>query len=354
MPLHHDERLQALRGIAALLVIVGHGLIILPQTPVMFALGGIFEADAAVVFFYVLSGLVLGQSLSRHSQFLPFVVRRLARLIPALWASLGAAVVVSLIVAGSPLDEATDWFNVYRSVDTSPHQIVLNALGLSWRINSVMWSVQIEFFVIPLLPLGVLAMRRLTPWQAAAVLAALCAAAVQLVGRVEARPLAYLFCFYIGIFLPSVAARPTLRPIFEPRVVVAGLVVATMFHEARIALPLRTMVDALVSAQLLGYIIRSAGVAQFLRHRWLVVVGDISYSLYAFGQIVLILIANTMFALLPANAAAGHPNLFSFSLIALNLALVVPIAAASYRWIELPGMALGKSLLNRPITAAAT
>jgi peptidoglycan/LPS O-acetylase OafA/YrhL len=162
----------------------------------------IFEQDAAVVFFYVLSGFVLGRSLSRDSRVFPFVIRRLARLLPVLWASLAVAIAVSMIVAGPPIQGATNWYNVYRSIDTSPHAIVMNVVALSWRINSVMWSVQIELFVIPLLPLGVLAMQRLASWQLLVLLIGLCVVAAVLLDHVDARPVAYLYCFYIGIMLP--------------------------------------------------------------------------------------------------------------------------------------------------------
>jgi peptidoglycan/LPS O-acetylase OafA/YrhL len=354
VPSHHDERLQSLRGLAALLVIVGHGLIVLPQTPFMFALGGIFEADASVVFFYVLSGFVLGQSLSRDARFFPFVVRRLFRLLPVLWVSLAAAIVVSRIVAGPPLDGATDWYNFYRSVDTSPNAIAANALGLSWRINSVMWSVQIELFVIPLLPLGALALRRFAPWQSLMLLIGLCAVAAQLSNDIDARPVAYLYCFFIGMLIPSAMNMRSLQSLLSPATVLVGLGIAVAFHEVRLYQPARNMVDALVSAQLIACVIRSRTGVSLLRHRWLVLLGDVSYSLYAFGQITLIFIAYAMFKLLPSAAWTDHPTVFSLCLIGLNIAFVLPIAVASYRWVELPGMALAKSLFGRRAAAATT
>lgn len=354
MPSYHDERLQSLRGLAALFVIVGHGLLVVPQPLFMFVIGGIFQQDAAVVFFYVLSGFVLGRSLSRDPCFYPFVVRRLARLLPVLWASLAVAIVVSTVVAGPPIDAATDWFNVYRSIDTSPHAVVMNAIGLSWRINSVMWSVQIELFVIPLLPLGVLAVQRLAPWQALAVLIGLCSAGVLLLNHVDARPVAYLYCFYIGMLIPTAAEVAILRRFFTPTMVVVGLGLTFELFEVDFYPPAKHIVDALVSAQLLGYVLCSRTAGNFLRHPWLVFLGDISYSLYAFGQITMIFVAFTMFRVLPENTSAGHPMAFAVCLIGLNLALVLPIAVASYRWIELPGMALAKSILNRNVAPAAT
>jgi peptidoglycan/LPS O-acetylase OafA/YrhL len=354
VPPHHDERLQSLRGLAALLVIVGHGLIVLPQTPGMFVMSGIFQADAAVVFFYVLSGFVLGESLKRDARFLPFVVRRLARLLPVLWASLAVALVVSVIVAGPSFDGATDWYNVYRSIDTSPHAVMLNGLALSWRINSVMWSVQIELFVIPLLPVAVLATRRLRPWQALLVLLALCTLAARLLNGGDARPLAYLYCFYLGMLIPAAMRTPALRPFFSPLMVAASLGITFVFGEIRLCPSAKHLIDALVSAQLLACVLRSPSAAPFLRHRWFVVLGDVSYSLYAFGQVALIFVAFAMFTLLPPSTWSDYPTAFSLSLIALTVAIVLPIAALSYRWIELPGMAFAKFILARQAAPIAT
>jgi peptidoglycan/LPS O-acetylase OafA/YrhL len=354
VPTHHDERLQSLRGLAALLVIVGHGLIVVPQPLFMFLIGGIFEQDASVVFFYVLSGFVLGQSLSRDPRFYPFVVRRLARLLPVLWASLAVAIVISMIVAGRPTDGATDWYNVYRSVDTSPHAIIMNAVALSWRINSVMWSVQIELFVIPLLPLGVLAVQRFVPLQALTVLIGLCIAGVLLLNHFDARPVAYLYCFYIGMLIPNAARAQILQPFFTPTMVLVGLGITFELHEIGLYPPAKHIIDALVSAQLITFVLRSPTAATFLRHPWLVLMGDVSYSLYAFGQITLIFVAFTMFTILPANSWTYHPMAFAVCLIGLNIALALPIAVASYRWIELPGMALAKLILNRRAAPSTT
>jgi peptidoglycan/LPS O-acetylase OafA/YrhL len=353
VPSYHDDRLQSLRGLAALIVIIGHGLIVVPQPLFMFLLGGIFQQDAAVVFFYVLSGFVLGQSLSRDPCFYPFVVRRLARLLPVLWASLAVAIAVSMIVAGPPIDGATDWYNVYRSVDTSPHAIIMNVFGLSWRINSVMWSVQIELFVIPLLPLGLLAIQRFVPRQTLIVLIGLCIAGALLLNHDDARPVAYLYCFYIGMLIPNAATTRILRPFFTPTMVLVGLGITFELYEIGLYPPAKHIVDALVSAQLLTYVLCSPTAATFLRHPWLVLMGDVSYSLYAFGQIILIFIAFTMFTVLPANSWTDHPMAFAVCLIGLNIVLALLIAAASYRWIELPGMALAKLILNRraaPVT----
>jgi len=347
VPPYYDQRLQSLRGLAALSVIIGHGLIVLPPTLFAWAISGIFEQDAAVVFFYVLSGFVLSQSLRRDSRFFPFLLRRLARLLPVLWASLAAAIVVSIVVAGPPIEGASDWYNVYRSVDTSLHAIVMNATALSWRINSVMWSVQIELFVIPLLPLAVLGTRRVTPSQALIILGGMCVLAVLLLDHIEARPIAYLYCFYIGLLLPKAASARLLQPFFRPAPVLVSLAVTYVFSEVHLYPPCKHIVDALVSAQLILYVIQSPAAVRFLHHPSLVLLGDVSYSLYAFGQVTLTLVAYAMFSVLPPGSWGDHPAVFVVGLIGLTIALAFPIAVASFRWIELPGMALAKSLLNR-------
>jgi peptidoglycan/LPS O-acetylase OafA/YrhL len=129
--------------------------------------------------------------------------------------------------------------------------------------------------------------------------------------------------------------------------VIVGLGIIVVSSEFGLYPPAKHIAEALVSAQLLAYVLRSQAAANFLHHPWLVLIGDVSYSLYAFGQITLILVAYTMFTFLPSNTWNDHPTAFSLCLIGLNIALALPVAIASYRWIELPGMAFAKLIINR-------
>ena len=102
--LDFDWRLQSLRGLAALAVALGHSFTVLPHgQPAIFGANFtldrvpaalfslVFQANSAVIFFYVLSGYVLFLSLRRSGQSLSlrnsaaFVAKRAGRLYPVVW-----------------------------------------------------------------------------------------------------------------------------------------------------------------------------------------------------------------------------------------------------------------------------
>ena len=80
-----DPRLESMRGIAALAVAAHHGMSAFaggltphPLDWLLFA----FNPAASVMFFFVLSGYVLGRALDRDGAISPFLVRRAFRIIP--------------------------------------------------------------------------------------------------------------------------------------------------------------------------------------------------------------------------------------------------------------------------------
>lgn len=80
-----DPRLESLRGLAALVVCVQHAMSVFADdapSAVKDALLAAFNSAAAVIFFFVLSGYVLGRALERDGALASYLGRRLFRLIP--------------------------------------------------------------------------------------------------------------------------------------------------------------------------------------------------------------------------------------------------------------------------------
>lgn len=77
----------------------------------------------------------------------------------------------------------------------------------------------------------------------------------------------------------------------------------------------------------------SEPVARFLRGRVPQFLGRISYSLYLLDAVVLLALAHALHDVIPTGA-----------IIALLWILVLPLAALSQRWVELPAVGLGKRL----------
>lgn len=143
--MEHELRLDALRGLAAFSVAAGHcatawgvGPIYSMKydemsgasfsTLIMRIIHIIFNADAAVIIFFVLSGYVLTVSLRKTSsvytaEFLKFGVKRIYRIMP------------TTIVSFFPL---------VLFVSTTGAQIINNMLLIERDINGVTWSLQVE------------------------------------------------------------------------------------------------------------------------------------------------------------------------------------------------------------------
>ena len=140
MPLERNQELDAARGIAALSVAIGHcvthlagvpshsvtvwGLSQLTGWQAALRVGSsLFNADAAVVLFFVLSGHVLSRSLEHRHEYGGYFVRRAFRLFPV------------GIVAAIPFAIAM-------------HADLPAALGTAFLVdhslNGVIWSLQVE------------------------------------------------------------------------------------------------------------------------------------------------------------------------------------------------------------------
>lgn len=152
--LHH---LDALRGIAALSVAIGHGLGILPSfeswTPML--------GRPAVTFFFLLSGYVLGKSLSGSgsnplTDYLGYCVRRIFRLYPAIFTTLiVAAILARFYVIPDPATDLSGWFRKAITKATTIHGIhdYIGSLRLYYlRLDPPLWTIQIEFVCSFLLP----------------------------------------------------------------------------------------------------------------------------------------------------------------------------------------------------------
>jgi len=207
--------LDGLRGVAALVVVVHHTLLVTPlfsgayfgdsargvawwmtHTPLHLLWAG----DEAVLVFFVLSGLVLTLPVVRSARrgWVAYYVRRLPRLYLPVWGSLVLAAGLALAVprvavpGTSILDMATD---------PTPRGMLRDAFLLVdvTGLNGPLWSLRYEVFFSLLLPLYVwvaVRARRLSPLLAVLALAASTAGV-----RLDSGLCTYLPVFALGVLL---------------------------------------------------------------------------------------------------------------------------------------------------------
>lgn len=362
-----------MRGIAALCVAVGHSFTVMSNGRIeephfalragnaLLAAGEILvQPNTAVVFFYVLSGFVLGEALRRRTSgglrhLTAFAVRRLWRLLPVMWLSILFAAVVALTVRHAPIEGATAWFRQFLSVAVSPGILVRNFLGLSYSINSVLWSIQIELAMIALLPLMVWLSEHTAARADGLIVALLCAASLFLWGAVP-NFVMFAYCFYLGVALPKFLSTPAIADClgngFGVLVALVLLVpVEYLYVSNHLWMPYKFLVDTLVSAYVIGFILLRADCtrARFLDHPALVRLGDISYSFYCYAMSVLILVAWALLMIAPQSFAVTDlgANVIVLASLLLCVAISLVLAQISFRRIESPCIAIGRQSSKR-------
>lgn len=167
--------LDGLRGIAALVVLVFHVMVVSPvfdttEAPPNTDTGSlawwlmhtplhlVWLGPEAVYVFFVLSGFVLALPVSQgRVTWISYYPKRLVRLYVPVWASLGLAVLLANVVPRTPDPGLSTWFNA-QSEPVELAGVARDGLllaGTSW-LNSPLWSLRWEVLFSLLLPLYVL------------------------------------------------------------------------------------------------------------------------------------------------------------------------------------------------------
>jgi len=294
------DSLTSLRFVAALWVVALHYTDIMPFD--FATVTGLFaHGKLGVDFFFILSGFILThvywRSLNEgRFRFGRFLQRRLARIYPLHIVTFLA--VLGYVMAGRLMGLEVGTPEAYSLDAVWPNLLLIHAWGIedhmSW--NYVSWSISAEWFAYLLfLPLSLLILKAPVPalgrlGLAVALLAAFYALSEPVVGR----PLTHLtHDFAILRILPEFVLGITLYHVstewaLAPRAGLALLALAA----GVIGLLVHVGADDLPTILLLGFVIfacasleRHGGIAA-LRHRWLVYLGEVSYSLYMVHAIV--------------------------------------------------------------------
>ncbi len=123
------QRLDGIRGLLALYVMLGHALPLTVSPAWLSALCA--HGEAAVDLFFALSGLVIAGSLERYSgRFWPFMAARAWRLLPVYFLVLGFSILAE--AKGDPLP-ALPWAGEAARQIISPRCLTRSGL-ISWRI----------------------------------------------------------------------------------------------------------------------------------------------------------------------------------------------------------------------------
>ena len=351
------HQLQGIRGLAALVVAIGHCLGVFATPPWFAHLKNISNGHAAVVMFFVLSGFVLTLSLrSRREPPAAFYVKRIFRIYPAWVVACAASLAyLALIHYRFPIEGGSDWWRDRFRGDRFHLLFIAASFGgaLAFLLPQG-WTIFVELVASALMPIIAWTSRRNRRLFHALMGVALIVSLA--VGeRTYYGVGSYLIDFFLGAWLAS-TPRAVLAMIAatERRATVGLLGAVAVLLTYRNLAPnaayleklgynngLTQGVEALCCVWILGVVIYGGGPLRWLNSRAITHLGEISYSFYLIHLPIACVLA-TLVAVAPIGPIAK-----SLTLLTVTLPLSIVAAGIMYRLIERPGVALGGGLSKR-------
>jgi peptidoglycan/LPS O-acetylase OafA/YrhL len=353
-----EPRLESLRGIAALIVAGAHGMMTFSapseRPPVLATIhdglfGTLTHPGSAVLFFFVLSGYVLGQSLKRDANYVRFIVRRAFRIMPAFLLSVFFAYAcVTLIRIDVPPADLTEFFKrpfwPMPTIDQLKDNLVFRS---SW-INGPTWSISWEIIGSIFLPVLVyLHSKTHEKYQIALFLAASTLIAFTHVRGANIPVVEY---FYAGFFLtPRIASWMPDSWLCRAVVFVVGYWIVLRSGTGD-ASKFFTIGPASVGASMMiGAVLSSQDFLNWLRLGPLRFLGRVSYSFYLFHWPVFYL---TAIAFISADVLP-HGMTGNWIICLASIAFALGRSVLIHRWVELPSVELGRRLTSFKLVKVA-
>ena len=343
--------LHALRGLAAVIVLLVHLQGRVADAFPDFTFPPIFNGSAAVTFFFVLSGLVVGSSLAKHKltkdSIAIYAHRRFFRIMPLMFITVSCGGLYLLFID----PHLSHSLNPKEYGDFTPLKFIAGYIGYSLKANPPIWSIFVELIgsvLIPVMLLSGTSLRNILLALGACVALSLIpldfkhhwnfyiisfylGLSILLWGkwlavRVEKLPSTLFWCLIAILTLGFYLARPLTGAGFGDLWIV--------YWETLYIAPL----VAIIYYSPEKFSLLNAPVFRFL--------GDISYSLYLVHTILIVALLNGVTFLLGNSGFAALVYCFSALVCSFSLAYI------SYNHIELGGVALGESLRNKFLSRA--
>lgn len=340
-----SHELHAFRGVAALVVFLfhlkGRALEAFPD----FIFPSIFNGSAAVTFFFVLSGLVVGMSLGkswgRAHFLLDYGIKRVFRIMPLMFVmtTIGG-LYLFFINARMPYPLYEDEFG-----DFSVTKWIAGYIGYSLKANPPSWSIFVELVGSAALPLFILTARSRLMMVASIVALTFF---TLLDFESQHRWHFYMISFYAGLsILYWGKSFVDFINKFHPSLF-WGLVIvlAAAFYLPRAVLdvdffgnPWMPLWETFIITPLVALIYYIPERFSIMQRKPFQFLGDISFSLYLIHMILMTIVYNLVILTMGANVLA----LFLFVVATIPLTLF--ISHLSYQYLERPFISMGKKAL---------
>ncbi|MGX9730958.1 acyltransferase family protein [Janthinobacterium aestuarii] len=353
------EELDGLRGLASFSVFLSHVYLMQKVDIVPASLSGSFlrslwDGDAAVYLFFILSGFVLALPYFTRErkpiQLLSYLVRRVFRIYPAyLVALLFSLVLMHFVFAKGGLYGLSDWINTFWRGEVSIAEVLRHITMVGPDTNKIdppVWTLRLELIISAVFPLIIYVLQGKNS-------RVLCGAVVvAFAAFFFLKPTAFLYfaLFITGGILAKLHQALATYLLRLPSTVGALLLACAFFlYSSRFTVQAvgnnETLWHCLVGAGAAFLIILAISYTPFtalLRTRPVQFLGDISYSLYLLHFPILLALSSLIF---PATQSL---------ILCAAIALVISVGAAylSLRFVERPFQALGRRVSNSGMIVA--
>ncbi len=358
------QRIESLRGLAALSVAVHHSFLFIQGKKLgedidRGIIQSIFYGHGAVLCFFVLSGLVLGQSLRRlnpkkFTDFLTFYGRRLFRIGPAFIISLVFCIFLLAFFDfwKSFNPAATKYYFLFYDFKPSLKVFISNVFLREFTLNNVTWSLYPEILGSLMLPVLHVASKS---WfsRLAILLGLVLLQLISLPTSGQFFPsLPYLWIFYAGYLIADLPARfwffcQNKSIITKLLLAMAWLICLATPHFGHHPIPY-VLAMGFIIAIIFGLPNESA--FTFLDHRATAFLGRVSYSFYLLHFPIAYSLVSGMLSLFNYRFLIEHYLLMSSILTVLSVSITAPVSWCSYNYVEKPFISFGKKLFSKSAT----
>lgn len=367
-------RLESLRGIAALMVALGHCFLVFEvdglsnvAEPAWGELPGyrswitrllliIFNGPAAVTVFFVLSGYVLGVSLQRQPQSVKgsfaFLLRRVCRIYPAHLVALGVMIwFLATLHVHRAYVPASDVYIGWYDLELSTHLMMMNAALFNNELNPVSWTLTIEMGISVAIPLMYFIVAGQSQIRNVVLFVVLVGASWMLPNNQIGR---FAFVFFLGLMLSRPGFDWLIARTEGMRRFVVGLSICILLaaREVTRSIDMRwaILLETLSAAILIQYLVLDAIRSGWVRVLdWPVVrnLGRYSFSFYLWHFIILYWLAAAVFKFVFVDINQQYTLTLSILLSVVSVVITYHLSSMSYRWVEMPGIRLGRWLTSR-------
>ncbi|WP_291364834.1 acyltransferase family protein [Acetobacter sp. UBA5411] len=350
-PSNYLVQLTSVRGIACLFVLIGHAVQVFhynkENMPAVWRVfSSLFNAEAAVLVFFVLSGCVLSLALRKMDKpslrFIgAFYVQRAFRIYPLLWFSVGLSLLCLWSVRQTISSAATvDWLARNLSTPIDIHHVFLALMGIFTRYNGPMWSLRVELLFSVIYPFMLIILRN---QKYRFVLLGVCFL-ISLIPLPDGLGPQFALAFCLGTLitiLPAPKKHYSWMTIGCFVMLMCDRFVFSNFHFRENVFDI---LETLFSFFLIRNIYFFGKDMKFLNSSFLVNLGELSYSIYLLHLQLLLVLFSVFMKVWGERGLLDNPVSTQILLVSSTFLATLILSCFTYRVIELPLHSLGRSI----------